>query len=109
MTSDNKETLEERYILDFGRSLMVRNRRNALLANWIAIRTGRHDTAALTEEVTRLAEVETTDVAFCDRVLSELKPWGISLDPAEFHTQAHALLLDAAEQLEAESNIKPAD
>jgi hypothetical protein len=107
MTDDIDKTLEEGFILDFDRSLAVRARRNALLANWIAFRTGRTDTAALTAAVLKQGEADTADALFCDGLLADLRTWGIDLDSAELHAQAHALLIDAAAQLAAEDRAKP--
>ena len=106
MSSDFEKMLEDKYILDFERAEQVRSRRNALLANWLAIRTKRNDVGALTAKVLKDSAAEAGDAGLCDRLLSDLKERGIAVDEAELRSTAHALLMEAAKQLAAEDETR---
>lgn len=109
MTQDREKLLEDRYILDFERSAQVRSRRNALLGNWIAIQTGRNDTAALTAEVLKLGHDEISDDELCDRLVADLNGWGITFNRDSMRKTMHDLLSEAAEQLASEDENPASD
>lgn len=107
MTGDHEKMLEDTYILDFERSMRVRVRRNALLANWLAGRTGRNDLAAMADEVLALGQAEAGDDALCEKLASRLADAGIALDVSELRSVARSLIAEATEQLAAEDGAGP--
>ncbi|MCA1408347.1 DUF1476 family protein [Ensifer sp. IC3342] len=101
--TEREKALEEKYILDFERSLRVRERRNRLLAGWAARALDRADATAYAEEVAAAGQAEAGDDDVLRKVLRDFESAGIPATREQLQEEMRALLFVAAEQLDAES------
>ncbi|MBB4229837.1 ATPase inhibitor subunit zeta [Rhizobium mongolense] len=104
MTSldDRRRALEDKYILDFERSLKVRARRNRLLAEWVAAAIGRNDVDAYVNEVVAIAIASPEDANLLQKILADFSAAGQVADEALLREKMHDLMYMAAEALESE-------
>lgn len=100
--TEREKALEEKYILDFERAFKVRDRRNRILAKWVAQVIGRVDTATYVEEVVTAGHAEPGDEDVLLKVLGDLRAASVPVDDAAVREKMRTLLFVAAEQLEAE-------
>lgn len=100
--SEREKALEAKYILDFERALRVRDRRNRILAKWIAQAIGRTDVAAYVEEVASAGQAEPGDDDILLKVLGDLRAANVVADKGMLQAKMRTLLFVAAEQLDAE-------
>ncbi|THK36321.1 DUF1476 family protein [Ensifer sp. MPMI2T] len=75
--TERKKALEEKYILDFERSLRVRECRDRLLAGWAAHVLDRADAAAYAEEIAEASRTEAGDEDVLRKVLRDFESAGI--------------------------------
>lgn len=71
--TEREKALEEKYILDFERSLRVRERRDRLLAGWAAHVLDRADAAAYAEEIAEASRIEAGDDDVLSKVLRDFE------------------------------------
>lgn len=102
VSSDREKGLEDKYILDFQRSLKVRERRDHLVAAWAARAIGRSDLGAYVEEVVAAGRAEPGDDDVLCKVLRDLNAANVPASEEMLREKMRALLFLAAEQLEAE-------
>lgn len=104
MTSldDRRRALEDKYILDFERSLKVRARRNRLLAEWVAAAIGRNDVDAYVNEVVATAIASPEDANLLQKIRADFSAAGKSADDAVLREKMHDLMYIAAEAMESE-------
>lgn len=100
--TEREKELEEKYILDFERSLTVRERRDRLLAGWASYAL---DLAAAVyaEEIAEASRSEAGDDDVLRKVLRDFESAGIPATREQLQEKMRALLFVAAEQLDAES------
>jgi len=101
-SNDREKDLEDKYILNFQRSLNVRERRDRLLARWAARAIGRSDLAAYLDEVIAAGRAEAGDDDVLYKVLRDLNAANVPAGEEMLRAKMRALLFLAAEQLEAE-------
>ncbi|AJD45188.1 DUF1476 domain-containing protein [Rhizobium sp. SEMIA 4085] len=104
MTSldDRRRALEDKYILDFERSLKVRARRNRLLAEWVAAAIGRNDVDAYVNEVVATAITSPGDANLLQKIRADFSAAGRAADEALLREKMHDLMYLAAEAMERE-------
>ncbi|MFA1623993.1 ATPase inhibitor subunit zeta [Rhizobium mongolense] len=104
MTSldDRRRALEDKYILDFERSLKVRARRNRLLAEWVAAAIGRNDVDAYVNEVVATAIASPEDSNLLQKIRADFSAAGRAADEALLREKMHDLMYMAAEAMERE-------
>jgi hypothetical protein len=104
MTSldDRRRALEDKYILDFERSLKVRARRNRLLAEWVAAAIGRNDVDAYVNEVVATAIASPEDSILLQKIRADFSAAGRAADEALLREKMHDLMYIAAEAMESE-------
>ncbi|AFL54826.1 ATPase inhibitor subunit zeta [Sinorhizobium fredii] len=101
--TEREKALEERYILDFERSLRVRERRDSLFAGWAARALDRADATAYADEIADAGRAEAGDDDVLRKVLRDFESAGIPATREQLQEKMRALLFVAAEQLDAES------
>ncbi|NRP74833.1 hypothetical protein ILFOPFJJ_05756 [Ensifer psoraleae] len=104
--TEPEKALEEKYILDFERSLRVRERRDRLLAGWAAHALDKGDATAYAGEIAEAGRAEAGDDDILRKVLRDLESAGIAVTREELQEKMRALLFVAAEQLDAESKTE---
>ncbi|MDK1491229.1 ATPase inhibitor subunit zeta [Sinorhizobium sp. 7-81] len=104
--TEREKALEERYILDFERSLRVRERRNRLLAGWAARALDRSNATAYAAEIAEAGRAEAGDDDVLRKVLRDFEIAGIAATREQLEEKMRALLFVAAEQLDARSKTE---
>lgn len=100
--TQREKALEEKYILDFERSLRVRERRDCLLAGWAVHALHRADATAYADEISGTGRAEAGDDDVLRKVLRDFESAGIPATREQLQQKMRALLFVAAEQLDAE-------
>ncbi|MCG5485512.1 MAG: DUF1476 family protein [Sinorhizobium meliloti] len=98
-----EQALEEKYILDFERSLRVRERRDRLLAEWAAYALDKADATVYAGEIASAGRAEAGDDDVLRKVLRDFETAGIPVTREQLKVKMRVLLFVAAEQLDAES------
>ncbi|WOS65380.1 ATPase inhibitor subunit zeta [Sinorhizobium fredii] len=104
--TEREKVLEERYIRDFERSLKVRDRRDRLLAKWVARTLARADATAYAEELAKAGRTEPGDEEVLRKILQDFEKAGIPATRNQLQEKMKSLLFLAAEQLDAESTAE---
>lgn len=101
--SDRKKAMEEKYFQDAELSFKLTSRRDRLLSKWIASLIGREDVAAYADEIAHARFSGGGDAGVVSKALSDLQAAGQKFTEEDVAAKMRELLVDAAEELGAES------